>query len=355
MVASRLFCSRKIRRWSIALKNLAKLTLFGSLAGLAFLLLKPRPRTFDLSGKTVLITGGSRGLGLAMAREFAQQGARVAICARDSEEIERALSDEILAHSGAIGLVCDVTVREDVEKMVGSVRRQLGRIDVLVNNAGVIQVGPSELMTLSDYEESMNVHFWGPLYTTTEVLPEMRSRGEGRIVNIASIGGKVSVPHLLPYCAGKFALVGLSEGLHAEAAKDGVIVTTVCPGLMRTGSPRNATFKGQHRIEYALFSIIDALPIFSMNAARAARQIVSACKNGRAEKILTIQANIAARLGALMPRVTARLLSAINAMLPSPGGIGTARAKGKESESALSPSLLTIANERAAVEYNEIN
>ena len=293
------------------------------------------------------------GLGLAMAREFARQGSRVAVCARDSIEVQRALDDDELARAGAIGLVGDVTSRDNVRQMVEAVHRELGPIDILVNNAGVIQVGPSELMNVSDYEEAMRTHFWGPVYATAEVVPEMRERQEGRIVNISSIGGKVAIPHLLPYSASKFALTGFSEGLNAELRKDGIVVTTVCPGLMRTGSPRNAMFKGKHRAEYAWFSIMDSLPIFSINADRAARQIVSACKRGRPEIIVTIQAKVAARFAAVFPGVTAAILSALNTILPSPGGIGQTRVTGAQSESAWSPSLLTVANEAAALEYNE--
>ena len=330
-----------------------KLITLAAIAGMAAFLLS-RKRKHAISGKNVLITGGSRGLGLALAREFTAEGCHVAICARDAAEIDRALEDEMLSAAGAVGHVCDVTKRDQVREMIQDLRASFGSIDILVNNAGVIQVGPAELMDLSDYEEAMNTHFWGPLYTALEVLPEMRARGDGHIVNISSIGGKIAIPHLLPYCASKFALVGFSEGLHAEVSNDGITVTTVCPGLMRTGSPRNALFKGQHRAEYAWFSIADALPLFSINAARAARQIVAACKGRRAEVILTLQAKLTSRLAALIPQVTAAMLSAVNAILPSPGGIGTARVKGEHSESALSPSFLTVANERAARQYNEI-
>lgn len=141
-------------------------------------------------------------------------------------------------------------------------------------------------MTLKDYEDAMKTHFWGPLYAMMAVLPEMRARRAGRIVNISSIGGKVGVPHLAPYCASKFPLTGLSQALHAELATDGIKVTNVCPGLMRTGSPRNATFKGQHRAEYAWFTISDSLPFTSISAERAARQILAACKRGEAEVVL---------------------------------------------------------------------
>lgn len=311
-------------------------------------------REFDFKDKTVLITGGSRGLGLVMAREFASQGARVAICARDTEELERARADLQRRGASVLAVPCDVTERAQVGELVNIVREHFGRIDVLVNNAGVIQVGPVEVMTVEDYEEVMKAHFWGPLYAILAVLPEMRGRRSGRIVNIASIGGKISVPHLVPYSASKFALVGLSEGLRAELQKDGVIVTTVCPGLMRTGSPRNATFKGQHRAEYAWFSISDSLPVTSMNAERAASQIVEACRRGDAEIVLSIQAQLAVKFHGLFPGLTADLLGVVNRLLPGPGGIGKRRAKGKESESAVAPSLLTALSDAAARNNNEI-
>lgn len=310
-------------------------------------------REYDLRDKTVLITGGSRGLGLVMAREFAGEGAHVAICARDAEELSRAQADLVKRGASVFSLTCDITDREQVSRMVEAVTSHFGKIDVLVNNAGVIQVGPVEVMTLEDYEEAMRVHFWGPLFTTLAVLPQMRQRREGRIVNITSIGGKVSVPHLVPYSASKFALVGLSEGLRSELAKDGIVVTTVCPGLMRTGSPRNATFKGRHRAEYAWFSISDALPVTSMQAERAARQIISACKRGDAEIVLSIQAQLAVTFHGLFPGLTQDMLGFVNRLLPEPGGIGRARAKGKESASPVSPSWLTALNEQAAVRNNE--
>lgn len=309
---------------------------------------------YDFRGKTVLITGGSRGLGLVLAREFAEEGANVAICARDNEELERARRDLAARGANAYAFPCDVTDRAQVEELVEVVERHFGGIDVLVNNAGTIQVGPVEVMTLEDYEQAMNVHFWAPLYATLAVLPEMRRRGEGRIVNISSIGGKISVPHLVPYSASKFALVGLSDGLRAELAEDGIVVTTVCPGLMRTGSPRNATFKGQHRAEYAWFSISDALPVTSIQAERAARQIVAACRRGEAELIITTQAVLAVKFRALFPEATADILALVNRLLPAPGGIGRRRAKGKESESALAPSLLTALSDSAAVRNNEV-
>jgi len=310
-------------------------------------------RKISLRGKSVLVTGGSRGLGLALAREFAREGARVAICARDGAELNRALAEPELSDSGAIGMKCDVTDVGQVRQVTTRMKQEFGGIDVLVNNAGVISVGPAELMTLDDYREAMNTHFWGPLYTTLEALPEMLARRRGSIVNIASIGGKISVPHLVPYNASKFALVGLSEGLSAELAKEGIRVTTVCPGLMRTGSPPNVSVKGKHRAEYAWFSILDALPVSSISVRRAARAIVNACKEGRAEIVLSPQAKLAALIKAILPGFTIKVLGVLDRLLPSPGGIGSDRVTGRESKSAWSPSILTLLNDKAAAEYNQ--
>jgi NAD(P)-dependent dehydrogenase (short-subunit alcohol dehydrogenase family) len=314
-----------------------------------------RRPAYDFRGKTVLITGGSRGLGFALARELVGRGARIALCGRDPDALGRARAE--LERDGAVVLAAraDVTDRAQVEALVARVQARLGPIDILVNNAGIVTVGPLTEMTLEDFEEAMRTHFWGPLYTTLAVLPQMRQRGGGRIVNITSIGGKVAVPHLVPYGASKFALVGLSEGLRAELAQSGILVTTVCPGLMRTGSPRHAHFKGRHRDEYTWFALSDALPPLSMSAARAARQIVEACRRGDAEIVLSLPAKIGTTVHALAPGLTAGLLGLINRWLPAPGGIGSQRAAGRESQSRWAPSPLTALDERAARRYNQVD
>jgi NAD(P)-dependent dehydrogenase (short-subunit alcohol dehydrogenase family) len=311
-------------------------------------------RRMDFGGKVVLITGGSRGLGLVLARQFAAEGARVAICARDSVELENAVHDLTDRGADVVAVSCDVTSQEDVGRMVAEVVSRFGGIDVLVNNAGVISMGPVETMTVADFEETMRTHFWGPLYVTLAVLPHLRERGGGRIVNVSSIGGKVAVPHLLPYSASKFALAGFSEGLRAELLKDNIYVTTVCPGLMRTGSPRNAAFKGRHREEHTWFHLLDALPGTSMGAVRAARQIVRACRYGRAEVVLSLPAKAAAKLFALFPAAFAELNAVVNErLLPPPGGIGEMRARGYESETAATRSWVTGLSRAAARANNE--
>src|SRR4029453_8616730 len=220
--------------------------LAGALAAAGGRVLRRRRKRFDLQGRTVLIAGGTRGLGLELARQAGLAGARVAVCGRCPDTRPRAR--ESLSQTGAavLAVTCDVTDRNQVAELIRSVQAGFGHIDVLINNVGMVEVGPVGVMTAADFERDMATNFWGPLNVILAVLPHMRPRGEGRIVNIASIGGKLGVPHLVPYSSSKFALVGLSEGLHAELQASGILVTTVCPGLMRTGSPQHATFKGRH-------------------------------------------------------------------------------------------------------------
>jgi short-subunit dehydrogenase len=333
--------------------------LFGAVVGAAALttlyFLKKRINRYDFRDKVVLITGGSRGLGLVLARTFAGEGAKLAICARDSEELANAQRDLQLNYGAeVIDIVCDVTNDKQVHQMIDLIKKEYGQIDVLVNNAGVIQVGSLAVQTRKDFADSLAVHFWGAYNTIQAVLPIMRQQGEGRIVNISSIGGKVAVPHLAPYCAGKFALVGLSNALRVELARENIIVTTVCPGLMRTGSHVNALFKGQHEIEFALFSIMNALPITSTSAEKAAHEIIEACRQGKAEKIISFQAKLAAKANVLFPEFIAEMMEFVNQFLPVEGGIGKNYALGKDSTSFISPSFLTSQLDNASIENNEL-
>lgn len=313
-----------------------------------------RRHRFVLVNRVVLVAGASRGLGLLIARELVARGAKVAILARDPAALALAREDLERRGGAVIAVTCDVGEAAQVESAVQAVRERFGRIDALINVAGVIEVGPEETMTVADYEEAMRTHFWGPLHTALAVLPELRTRREGRIVNISSVGGKIPVPHLLPYSASKFALTGLSEGLTAELAKDNIRVTTVCPGLMRTGSQRNVTVKGKNAEEYAWFKVSGSLPLVSMSADRAARLIVDAMDRGDAELVTTLPAKLAVLVHGLAPGLTARMLSIVHAMLPGPGGNGTARKFGHESESAISRSWVTRLTDRAAERNNEL-
>ena len=270
----------------------------------------------SLKGSVALITGGSRGLGLALARELAAQGCRIALVARDAERLAEVADDPRLRNADVLPLPCDVSDENQVKAAVDAALRRFGRLDILVNNAGVIQVGPAVDQTIDDYREAADVMYWGPVYAVLATLPHFRRQGCGSIVNIASIGGKVSVPHLLPYNSAKFALVGFSEGLATELRGEGIHVLTVVPGLMRTGSHLNAKFGGGQAREFAWFGLCGNLPGLSISPAAAARSIVRGIRLRKREVVISAPAKWLCLAKGLLPGVVARGLEAANRLLP---------------------------------------
>lgn len=294
----------------------------------------------ELAGQTVIVTGGSKGLGLLIARDFSRKGASVTICSRNEEELH-----ESRAWLGQQGLgveleVCDVGKQHEAEALVHRVEERKGRIDYLVNNAGVIQVGPLDALVRQDFDTAMDIMLWGLVTPSLAALPGMKARRSGRIVNITSVGGKISVPHLLPYSTAKFAAVGFSEGLRAELAGSGVGVVTVVPGLMRTGSFANALFKGRPQREFSWFSVLSSLPLISIDAEKAAARIVRAALNNEPELILSMPANIGARLEGVAPGLLSYVLGLTARVLPSSATLTpTAATPGRELEGETSSSI----------------
>lgn len=312
------------------------------------------PPGYSFAGKVVIVTGGSRGLGLELARRLADAGSHIAICARNSEELKAAQDDlRPRAEGVVIAEVCDVIDRSQVTAFVRRVFDRFGRIDVLINNAGVIEAGPVETMTEGDYRRSIETHLFGPLHFVDAVLPVMKQQRHGKIVNIASIGGKISPPHILSYTAGKFALVGWSEGLGVELAKDGIRVTTVCPGLMRTGSMINAGFKGQHRKEYGWFAVGSSLPVLSIDSGTAADRILDAVARGRREYVFPVLWRAIVGGHDLFRNTSLCVMENMNRLFPGPGGIGTERRLGRDSESRFTQSPVTSLSRTAAQRNNE--
>jgi short-subunit dehydrogenase len=252
-----------------------------------------------------------------------------------------------------LALPVDITDNEEVKILVRDVVNHFGRIDVLINNAGTVQIGPHDAMDIQDYKDAMDTNFWAALYTMHTCLPYFVQQGVGRIVNITSIGGKIAVPHLLPYSASKFALVGLSEGMHAELKKQNIHVTTVVPNLMRTGGPRNATLKGDHDAEYAWFKFSDSLPLTSQGVEDAAKNIIRAVEYGDSEAILTLTGKLATMIKAIAPAWVNNVLSLANKFLPEnvPGGFHPR--KGYELESPRHQGRINSITDRAAITHNQ--
>jgi short-subunit dehydrogenase len=282
-------------------------------------------------GAVVVITGGSRGLGLALASRFGRKPVRLVLASRNREELESAQSTLRADHphlrpDDFYLVTADLTIRTECERLIAETIARFGRIDVLINNAGVIQVGPIEHQSLETFEQAIKLMYLAGVYTTWAALPHMRTQqplpGWNRraaIVNIASVGGKIAVPHLLPYSAAKFAMVGFSEGLHAELRHKGIRVTTVCPGLMRSGGEEHAHFVGQVEKEAAWFKFSAKMPGISASVSHAASRIYSAVCAGRAEITITPQAWLIARAAGLAPESTQLAASLANRfILPAP-------------------------------------
>jgi short-subunit dehydrogenase len=331
----------------------------GAAATLATAAAARRRRAERLRGKTVVITGSSRGLGLALAEEFGRQGARIVLTARDSEELQRAHQllleiDAVAGPQDTLVIPADLRKQEDAEELMRRVTEAWGPVDVLVNNAGVITVGPVENQAAQEFRDAMDSNFFTGLNCTLSVLPAMLKQGAGMIVNITSVGGKLAVPHLLPYTASKFAAVGFSEGLHAEMRSKGVHVLTVCPGLMRTGSHVNARFAGNAEREYRWFSLLATTPVLSATARGAARRIVRAVLGHETEIFITPQAELAGRLAPVVPGVTAMAMSLMNRVLPDPVEEPTQPRRGAEVRRR-EPAVAGVMGWNAARRYNEVD
>ncbi len=324
-------------------------------AGAAILFKTLQQGSYDFSGKSVLITGGSRGLGLILARQFADEGARLTLVARDEAELGRAADDQRGRGAEVLTIVADVRNQEEAQSAVKAATTHYGRIDVLVNNAGIISIGPLEHQQIGDFEDAMAIHFWASLYTMFAAIPFMREQGEGRIVNIASIGGRVAVPHMAPYSSSKFALVGLSDSVRNEVYKDNIYVTTVCPGIMRTGSHINAMTEGQHKREFTWFAVSASTPGVSMDAARAAHQIVESCRKGATSLTISLQAQVLGGLNGAFPGFVGTLLQQSYRVMPVPDGPkGDVLKKGYESRPEYLPEAATYFGDKAAEKNNEI-
>lgn len=327
----------------------------GTVAALALGLraIRRSRRSISFENKVVLISGASRGLGLVVARQLAMEGARLVICARKADELAEAKEDLLNFGNSVHTVVCDISKAEDVAAMFAEVREQVGEVQVLINCAGIIQVGPYENMSAEDYETTMDVHFWGIYNLMEHAVPSMIRQKFGRIGNVISIGGKIPVPHLTPYTASKYAAAGYSEGAGVELAKHNIRVSSIYPGLMQTGSPRNILVKGQHKYEYGWFKIASSLPLVSVSAEYAAKRIVDVVRHGDRLSFLGISSKLATTFAGIAPRCTNAMLSSINRLLPNAAPTDTGTRRGYECESALSQSGLARSTNEAARHNNQ--
>ncbi|WP_049575830.1 SDR family oxidoreductase [Nocardiopsis sp. SBT366] len=326
----------------------------GAALGVGASALSERRRSGLMNGKVVLITGGSRGLGLQLAREFGASGASVVICARGQEGLDRAVSE--LAGRGvrAHGVACDVTDPGAIEGLLDEAERHFGRLDAVVNSAGIMRVGPQETLTDDHFRQAMDVMFWGPFHLSRAAVDRLR-RTRGTIVNITSIGAYLSVPHLLPYSTAKHAWAALSEGMAAETAGTGVRVTTVVPGLMRTGSHRGVVFSGDPEREYAWFALAAGLPLLSVSAEHAARRIVHATARRQGFLVISPITRVGLAVRGIAPGLTQEAMRVVGRLLPDAPEHVEERPGSEAGESRLGRVVgaVTVLNERAGHRMNQ--
>ena len=337
----------------ISLSSKLALLAGGAMVGLRFL----RSRhSVDFAGRVVVISGGSRGLGLCIARELAKEGAKLALLARDEDELQTAQTQLEAMGAEVLIVVADVTDPHDDVAAINRVVERFGGVDVLINNAGIIQVGPLEHMLDSDFKAAIDLHIWGPLRLTRAALPHLKKSGQGRLVNIASSGGLIAMPHMAPYAVSKFGMVGLSDALRNELAKDKIKVTTVCPGPIRTGSHVAAKFKGQQAKEYKMFKTAAILPGGSVGAVKAARLIVDAARHGDPQLAFPLPIFWGSILYRMFPNVAGELLGYVSRFLPAPtpGDAGNKTIEGAALEAQVATSKLTASVDKAAAQNNEL-
>jgi short-subunit dehydrogenase len=275
-------------------------------------------RRIDLTDRVVVITGASSGHGLIVARLAASRGAHLVIAARSIDQLHAAEPELIRAGARSVlSVATDVRDEAQARSLIDRTIAEYGHIDILINNAGIIQVGPLKAMTLDDFEQAMATNFWGAVHTTLAALPHMRAAGGGRIGNVVSFGGKVAAPHMAPYSASKFALAGFTQGLRSELAKNNIYVTGLYPGPMRTGGHANAIFKGDQKAEFTWFAISDSLPLASSSAETAAKRLLQGVCDGEAEVRVGLKTYLAAALQGLLPNETAELTALADRLLPA--------------------------------------
>jgi NAD(P)-dependent dehydrogenase (short-subunit alcohol dehydrogenase family) len=288
-------------------------------------------RWIELRDRVVVITGSDSGFGLIQARQVAAQGAMVVLAARDGERLEAAA--EAVRREGArdvLAVPTDVSKPDEAGRLIDLTVGRFGRIDVLINTAGLMLVGAEPTLTLDDLRSLMDVNFWGAVHTSRAALPHMRNAQFGRIANVSSIGGRFAVPHMLPYTVSKYALTGYTKGLRLEALRDNVFVTGIYPSTIRTGGHRHAWFKGNQEAEYSWFSLGDVIPGLAISAEKAARMAIRAIQCGDPEVIIGLPARLTIAIDGLMPNWSAELMGLLEYAFPAPANLGAPAVQGKD-------------------------
>jgi dehydrogenase/reductase SDR family member 7B len=249
-----------------------------------------------MKDKIIIITGGSSGIGKALAAKFGSEGAKLVITGRKKDQLESA-AEELKSNGITVTpVVADASIESDCARVVETAIREYGRIDVLVNNAGISMRALFEDLQVEVFRKVMEVNFYGLVYTTKYALPHIL-RSQGSIIGISSVNGKRATPARSAYSASKFAMIGFLESLRAEVMDRGVHVLTVCPGFTASNIRRSAlTANGKVTGETPL----DETEL--MSAEDVADHVYHALLRRKREVTLTLQGKLAVWLNLFFPR-----------------------------------------------------
>lgn len=239
----------------------------------------------NLKELRVLITGASSGIGKALAVEFAEKGAKLTLASRRLDSLKRVAEEIKLSCPDAqspLILRCDITLRQDVKSLIANSTRHYGGIDVFINNAGVGVYGDFEFTALEDFRSVMEVNFFGAVQCIQEVLPFMKKRRKGLIVNIASVAAKHGVPYLGAYSASKAALAAFSQSLRAELSESGVSIMIVYPGYTQTDFFRNEKKVGGARRPEGPYASPKKVALAIVRAVKSEKQNLVLSLEGKA-------------------------------------------------------------------------
>ncbi len=273
--------------------------------------------SIELKGKTVFITGASKGMGREMALLFAGLGAKVAVAARTKDLLDSVVADIREKGGMAASFACDIASEKEITAAIRAAESEYGPVDVLVNNAGYGLAGRADHFTNDDWRRVVDVNLMGAVYATNAVLGSMLTRRSGTIVNVSSAAGLTPLPFASPYCATKYAMVGYSQSLGVEVRPRGVKVVLVCPGPVETDFVKNLKVRGTLRgsevdpTDGSLDRFVAQIP-GTYNAKRAAKAIVEAAVEGRELLVMGGPAQLGYQANRLIPgatRLTMKLLS----------------------------------------------
>jgi NAD(P)-dependent dehydrogenase (short-subunit alcohol dehydrogenase family) len=288
-------------------------------------------RWISLADRVVVITGSDSGFGLVQARQAAEKGAIVVLAARDPQKLEAAV-DSIRRDGAHTVIACptDITKPNDAQGLIELVVERFGKIDVLINTAGLMLVGAEPTITLDDMRTMMDTNFWGAVYMTRAALPYMRRARFGRIANVSSIGGRFAAPHMQPYTVSKFALTGYTKSLRPEALRDNIFVTGIYPSVMRTGGHRHAWIKGNQEAEYSWFSLGDVIPGVATSVETAARMALEAIQFGDPEVIIGLGGRLKIAIDGLLPNWSAEMMDLLEQFFPAPTNLNALAVQGQD-------------------------